>query len=169
MTAPTWKLEDLIATLSSGVRLPGEATDDPPWPKYLDDEYRRIHAASCIASDFPNQPGALGALREYASSGDMLDVRCRCVRLLGQMGPIDGLVERLTNDPEPELRLYALEYMIVNHPSRIVEIESLFHNDEDRWIKETLACLRSGKDIPLYQYEMPERSCVNRIGETGED
>ena len=167
MAAPAWKLEELTATLSSGVSLPGEPTGDPPWPKSFDDEYRRITAANCIARDFGNDTAALEVLREYATSGGNPDVRCRCVTLLGQMGAIDELVERLIGDPEPELRLYALEYTLVNHPSRFPELESAFRDDQDWQIKETLECFRGGNDIPLFQYEVPDNKCVNRSGDSG--
>ena len=167
MAASGWTLDELTATLSSGVRLLGEPTDDPPWPKSFDDEYRRITAADCIASEFGDQSAALEALRDYAAFGDTPEVQCRCVTLLGQMGAIDELVERLTGDPEPELRLYALEYILVNHPSRFAELESVFQGDQDWQIKETLACFRNCSEIPLYQYEVPDNNCVNRSGESG--
>lgn len=167
MAAAAWKLEELTATLSSGVPLPGEPTGDPPWPKSFDDEYRRITAANCIARDFGNETAALEALREYATSGDNPEVRCRCVTLLGQMGAIDELVERLTGDPEPELRLYALEYTLVNHPSRFAELQALFKDDQDWQIKETLDCFRLGKEIPLFQYEMPDNNAMHRSREAG--
>lgn len=70
--------------------------------------------------------------------------------MLGKMGAIDQLAGRLIHDAEPELRLYALEYMLVNHPSRIAEVESWFQADQGFQIRETIACFRSGKDIPLY-------------------
>lgn len=167
MAASAWKLKELTATLSFGVPLPWEPTGDPPWAQSFDDEYRRITAANCIARDFCNQSSALDALREYATSGDNPEVRCRCVTLLGQMGAIDELVNRLVADPEPELRLYALEYILVDQPSRFTELESVFQDDEDWQIKETLDCFRNGKDIPLFQYEMPNNKRVNRSGESG--
>jgi len=167
MAAPAWKLEELTATLSSGVPLPGEAIDDPRWPKSFDDEYRRITAANCIARDFSNDTAALEALRDYATSGDNPDVRCRCLTLLGEMGAIDELLERLIGDPEPELRLYSLEFTLVNHPSRFAELESAFRDDQDWYIKEALECFRSGNDIPLFQYEPPDNKSVNRSGESG--
>lgn len=165
MAVPAWTLDELVVTLSSGVPLPGEPTDDPPWPKSFDDKYRRITAANCIARDFPDQSAAMDALREYATSGDNPDVRCRCVTLLENMGPIDGLVDRLAVDSEPELRVYALEYLLVNHPSRFPEIESMFQGDEDWQINETLDCFRSGKDIPLFYYEIPDNNTLDRSGD----
>ncbi|MBR9803159.1 hypothetical protein GYB59_16360 [bacterium] len=60
------------------------------------------------------------------------------------------------------MRLYALEYILVNHPSRFPKLESLFENEQDWQINETLDCFRSGKDIPLFQYEVPDNKAVNR-------
>ncbi|MFN0198531.1 MAG: HEAT repeat domain-containing protein [Planctomycetaceae bacterium] len=166
MSQTAWTLRELIATLSTGVPLPGEPTGDPPWPKSFDDEYRRITAANCIAGDFADQSDAMNSLRQYALSGENPDVRCRCVTLLGQKGCIDELVDKLIDDPEPELRLYALEYILVNHPIRFAEVESRLHDDQDWFINETLESFRSGNEIPLYHYEMPDKNALNRSRES---
>lgn len=162
MSNNPWSLSELIATLSSGSRLPGEPTGDPPWPIYLDDEYRRITAANCIAEHFGHCTEAMNALREYASSGDNAEVRCRCVTLLGQLEAIGELVIQLLDDPEPELRLYAVEFILVNQPHRFDEIDSQLRDDADWQIRETLSCFRDGKERPLYQYDFPDGGALNR-------
>ncbi|QEG42252.1 hypothetical protein UC8_42860 [Roseimaritima ulvae] len=137
--------------------MPGEPSGERPWPTYLDDEYRRITAADGLSRDFSDNPLSIVALSAYAESGDVPEVRCRCLALLGALGSVDSLVDKLIDDPEPDIRCYALEYLLVNHPDRFHEIETCFAADLDSEINEILSCFRRGDPIPLYYYDMPLR------------
>ena len=167
MVPRAWTIDELRATLLAGARLPGEPTGEPPWPRCMDDEYRRITAASCLASDYADDPECVGILHAYVTDGENQEVRCRCLTLLGEISPLGELIDQLLDDPEPEIRLYSLEYMLVNHPSRFPELESRFQEDQDWQINETLACFRAGTEIPLFHYHVPANKPIHGSGEVG--
>lgn len=157
MAAPAWSLETLIHTLFTGEKLPGETSDAPPWPLAWDDEYRRSMVISHIDQDYGELPQAIDALRRFAESGDVPEARIRCVELLGVKSQVIPLIEQLLEDEEPELRLYAIEYLLVNEPERFAELEQRFRDEEDFQIQDVLAIFKRGEPIPLYCYAMPEK------------
>ncbi|WP_417393645.1 HEAT repeat domain-containing protein [Gimesia sp.] len=157
MPIPAWSLESLITTLFTGEKLPGEYCENPPWPSGLDDEYRRITAANCLDEDYGHLTQAVDALLRFAESGDVPEARMRCVTLLGLRRQIKPLIQQLLGDVEPELRLYAIEYLLVHEPERFPELEEQFHNEEDWQIQETFAIFRQGEPIPLFYYDMPKQ------------
>ena len=128
----------------------------PPWPDYLDDEYRRITAATCLVDHYRNHPEAVAALHDYVANGSNPEVRIRCVILLGRLGSIEALVERLSSDVEPELRLFALEYLLTNLPTRIFDLLPDFRGDKDWQIQETLSAYDRDEPIPHWYYEPPD-------------
>ncbi|QDU14028.1 hypothetical protein CA11_18320 [Gimesia maris] len=157
MPIPAWSLESLISTLFTGEKLPGENSDNPPWPSSFEDEYRRITAANCLEKDFGHLKEAVDALQRFAEAGDVPEARMRCVALLGLRRTIKPLIEQLLKDVEPELRLYAIEYLLVHEPERFPELEEKFSEEEDWEIQETLELFRNGEPIPLFYYDMPKQ------------
>ena len=155
MPSPRY-LPELECTLRTGCRLPGEPTGKPPWPSYLDDEYRRITAANCLADHYRHRPEAVAALRNYTFDGSIPEVRIRCVTLLGRQGSIDDLIERLTSDIEPELRLFALEYLLTEMPTRISDLLPPYRQDQDWQVQETLSLYDRSDPIPCWYYEPPD-------------
>lgn len=155
MPFPAWSLDSLIKTLFTGENLLDEVIDNPPWPGAFEDEYRRITAANCLDKDYGNLRQSVQALQRYAESGDVPIARCRCVTLLSFRQQIKPLIELLLDDVEPELRLCAIEYLLVHESERFPELELQFQDEEDWQIRETLLLFRNSDKIPLFYYEMP--------------
>ena len=150
-----WTIEELCDALASGKLLSNESPEDPPWPKYLDDEYRRITAAMNLALYFSYSPKAIDALSNYFLTGKNEEVRVTCVKELGKISKVAHLIPQLVNDPEPELRLYALEFILIECPEKLTEIAPCIRKDSSWEILETLECLDTNQPIPLFYYEMP--------------
>ena len=156
MPAPKRSLEELIHTLFTGEKLPGECCENPPWPLALDDEYRRITTAMTLDENYGDQPRAIEALQRFAETGDVPEARLYCLSLLGLRRQVKPLIEQLLEDEEPEVRLYAIEYLLVHEPERFAELDLRFRDDKDLHIQKVLAVFQKGEPIPLYQYDMPE-------------
>ena len=102
----------------------------------------RITAANCLAEHFADSEQARDGFRHDAIAGENVEVRCRCVTLLGLIGSISSLVRQAIDDRKAELRLYAVEYMLVNHTQNSPMQKRLCQPCDWR-IVETLDCFRT--------------------------
>lgn len=150
-----WTIDELCEVLISGKAFTSEPTEDAPWPKYLDDQYRRQVAAMDLAAEFGSCQRAIDALSQYALTGQNDEVRLTCARELGKISQVAPLIPRLIDDQEPDLRVYALEFILTEFPDQIQQLAPDVRNDQSWEIQETLECFDSEKPPPLFHYERP--------------
>ncbi len=151
------ELEKLIAELHGKVLSPrrDEQLREGVVPPYLLDEYNRSAAAGEMIRLYPGNLSALGAISYAAMTDPATSVRLRCAKLIADTGwqGRDCVLVCCTYDPDPEVRLLALEAMAVNRLPCTGEVASRLTRDPDDFVSDLAVRLERGDlSWPVYKY-----------------
>lgn len=151
------ELETLIAVLLRRIDNPRKEKQlrEAVVPDYLLDEYNRIGAAGNLIKLSPGHISALGAISYAAITDPAASVRLRCAKLLAdtRWQGRDYVLVCCTNDPDPEVRLLALEAMAVNRLPCTREVATRLMADADSFVSDLARRLdRGDSSWPVYKY-----------------